>query len=201
MKNNKVVLWDLGNVVVKWSPETILLRLDYSLHETAYLRESLFRHSDWLDLDRGTKTEAQVAQRLVNESDLSTEQAMRCFDVVRETLVDIERSVETINLLAKHNIPMYVLSNMSLPNAEYLRKRPYFDKFNGVVISAEEKLNKPETEIFERVLSRYSLQAENLLFIDDTVENIQSARQLGMDTLHFVGSDKCYARIRQYAGL
>jgi len=201
MKKDKVVLWDLGNVVVRWSPETILLKLDYPLQETAFLRESLFRHSDWLDLDRGTKTEREVANRLTAESGLSMEKALRCFEVVRETLVDIEQSVALINEIADAGLPMYVLSNMSLPNAEYLRQRAYFQRFEGVVISAEEKLIKPDEALFNRVLARYSLLAESILFIDDTLENIQTARQLGMQTVHFGRTDKCYAKIREFADI
>ena len=195
------LLWDLGNVVVRWSPDTILSRLDYSVQQTTYLRRSLFAHSDWQDLDRGVKTESEVAQRLVAESDLSMDQAVRCFDVVRDTMIDIQPSVDLINEVAQTDTPMYVLSNMSQTNADYLRQREYFSHFQGVVISAEEKLNKPDSALFERVLSRYSLSANQVLFIDDTLENIVAAEKLGFEGLHFKGSEECYLRIRQFAGV
>ena len=96
---------------------------------------------------------------------------------------------------------MYVLSNMSQTNADYLRQREYFSHFQGVVISAEEKLNKPDSTLFERVLSRYSLVANQVLFIDDTLENIVAAEKLGFEGLHFKGSEQCYLKIRQFAGI
>lgn len=195
------LLWDLGNVVVRWSPDTILIKLDYSAQQTTYLRRSLFAHGDWLDLDRGVKTELEVAQRLVAESDLSMDQAVRCFDVVRDTMIDIQPSVDLINEVAQTDTPMYVLSNMSQTNADYLRQREYFSHFQGVVISAEEKLNKPDSTLFERVLSRYSLVANQVLFIDDTLENIVAAEKLGFEGLHFKGSEQCYLKIRQFAGI
>lgn len=199
--NKNTLLWDLGNVVVRWSPDTILRKLDYSSQQTSFVRESLFAHRDWQDMDRGVTTELEVAQRLVAESDLSIEQAVRCFDVVRDTLVDIHQSVELINEVAQTNTPMYVLSNMSNPNADYLRQRAYFSHFQGVVISAEEKLNKPDSALFERVLSRYSLEANSVLFIDDTLENIEAAGKLGIEGLHFKGSDECYSRIRRFVNI
>ena len=195
------LLWDLGNVLVRWSPDTILSKLDYSAQQTTYLRRSLFAHGDWLDLDRGVKTELEVAQRLVAESDLSMDQAVRCFDVVRDTMIDIQPSVDLINEVAQTDTPMYVLSNMSQTNADYLRQREYFSHFQGVVISAEEKLNKPDSALFERVLSRYSLVANQVLFIDDTLENIVAAEKLGFEGLHFKGSEQCYLKIRQFAGI
>ncbi len=194
----KTLLWDLGNVVVRWSPDTILDTLNYSPEVSDYLRESLFGHSDWLDLDRGVTTEEQVGKRLAAESGLSPDQVRRCFDVVRETLVDIDRSVELVRSLAALNVPMYVLSNMSKVNADYLRQREYFSCFRGVVISAEENLNKPAAELFERVLKRYSLEAGNVLFIDDMAENIEAAKDIGMEGLQFEGDDACYQRIRQF---
>jgi len=196
--NERILLWDLGNVVVQWSPDEILKQLDYTAEQSVYLRESLFGHGDWLDLDRGVTTEAEVAQRLVSESNLSLEQALRCFDVVRHTLIDIEESVDLIKELVPANIPMYVLSNMSLANADYLKQRNYFSHFQGVVISAEEKLNKPDSELFKRVLDRYTLDAGSVLFIDDTMENIEAAQKQGMEGLHFKGSADCYAQIRQF---
>jgi len=196
--NKKTLLWDLGNVVVQWSPDEILRRLNFSEERSLYLRKSLFAHSDWLDLDRGVTTEAKVARRLVAESDLSLEQALRCFEVVRDTLIDIEASVDLIRELAQADIPMYVLSNMSLPNADYLKQRPYFELFKGVVISAEEKLNKPDREVFSRVLNRYTLDGDSVLFIDDTMENIETAENMGIHGLHFKGSADCYAQIRQF---
>ena len=201
MNNNRVLLWDLGNVVVRWSPETILNALNYSPAETHYVRQSLLGHSDWLDLDRGVKTEMEVAQRMAADSVLSLDQSLRCFDVVRDSLVDIDQSVEMIGELSIAGIPNYVLSNMSQPNADMLRQRDYFRHFQGVVISAEEKLNKPATELFERVLNRYSLDANNVLFIDDTLVNIEAARGVGMEGLLFDGDDHCYASIRQFVGL
>lgn len=199
MKKN-VLLWDLGNVVVRWSPDTILETLNYSSEVSDYLRDSLFGHRDWLDLDQGITTEEKVGERLVAESGLSPDQVRRCFDVVRETLVNIEQSVDLINELAAAGVPMYVLSNMSMANADYLRQREYFTHFLGVVISAEEKLNKPDRSLFERVLSRYELEPGRVMFIDDTLENIDTARETGMHGLWFKGSDNCYAQIRQFVG-
>jgi len=195
---NKVLLWDLGNVVVRWSPDEILARLGHSPQISTYLRESLFGHSDWLDLDRGVTTEAEVAKRLVAESDLSTEEALRVFDVVRDTLTDFDRSIALIEEFARGGQSMYVLSNMSQRNADYLRQRPYFQHFQGVVISAEEKLNKPAPELFERVLTRYNLNPDTVLFIDDTQVNIDAAGALGIQGVCFRASDDCYAKINQF---
>lgn len=196
-----IALWDLGNVVVQWEPETILQMLDYTPEQTDYLRKELFGHDDWLELDRGTTTEAAVAKRLVSESDLSIEQALRCFDVVRESLVDLPESIDVLHAMKRAGIPMYVLSNMSLLNAEFLKRRGYFELFEEVLISAEEQLIKPEIDIFNLVLQRFQLSPSEVYFIDDSLPNIMAAQSLGIQAQHFHRSTECYQTVRQAFGI
>ncbi|HZZ76017.1 MAG TPA: HAD-IA family hydrolase, partial [Puia sp.] len=56
--------------------------------------------------------------------------------------------------------------------------------FDGIVISGEEKLIKPDKKIFEVMLNRYQLEAENALFIDDNINNILAAKVMGFETIH-----------------
>lgn len=192
-----IALWDLGNVVIRWEPETVLQMFAYDQEQTDYLRTGLLGHPDWLALDRGVTTEALVAERLVKESSLSMEQALRCFDVVRESMIDLPPSLQVLQEMKTAGITMFVLSNMPLANSEYLRQRDYFKLFDGVVISGEEKLLKPEPEIFELVLDRFNLNAADVYFIDDSLPNIEAARSLGMQAQHFHRTDQCYATLRE----
>ncbi len=196
-----IALWDLGNVVVQWNPEKILSRLQLSADKKAVVKSALFESNLWLDLDRGVTTEPEVAALLSAESSLSTDEVVHCFDTVRESLVNFPRSVELINQMKEADIPMYVLSNMSAVNAGYLRSREYFTLFQGIVISAEEKLIKPDATLFQVVLDRFGLDANEMVFIDDSLPNIEVAQLLGMQTVHFKASDKCYADIRKYFNL
>lgn len=196
-KPPKVVLWDLGNVVVRWEPETILSNFKYGPDQTDFLRREMLGHNDWLKLDQGLITEQQFADRLINESSLTMSEILRCFDVVRESLIDIHESVRLIEQMHDANIPMYVLSNMSTANASYLRQRDYFEKFDGVVISAEEKLIKPDASLFQRVLDKFELRADDIYFIDDSEANIITAESLGFYAQHFHRSAACYRKIRE----
>lgn len=192
-----IALWDLGNVVVQWEPEAIYPAFKLSPEHTQYLRSGLLEHSDWLRLDQGLTTESEIAERITRESGLTTSQTNHCFDVIRKSLIDLPVSVEILHQMKAAGIPMYVLSNMSHDNASYLRSRPYFDLFEGIVISAEEKLIKPDTALFERVLSRYNLVAADVFFIDDSMPNIIAAREVGMQALHFKRTPQCYAAIKE----
>jgi len=178
LDNEMIALWDLGNVVVQWNPDEILRMLSLPPDKSSVVKELLCGGSRWLDLDR--------------------DEMLHCFDIVRDSLVDFPKSIELIGEMKAAGIPQYVLSNMSTVNADYLRSRPYFDLFDGIVFSAAEKLIKPDTALFELVLDRYQLQAHQIVFIDDSLPNIEAAVSLGMNGVHFKASDNCYARVRKF---
>jgi len=193
-----IALWDLGNVVVQWNPDKIMEMLDLPAERAALVRSELIDSSLWLDLDRGVTTEADVAKHLANTTDLQPREVHHCCETVRDSLVDLPATLEMIQRFSKASVPMYVLSNMSVVNYQYLRARPYFDLFSGVVVSAEEKLLKPDLKLFQLVLDRYNLKAQDVVFIDDMLPNIESAKSIGMQGVHFKRSDDCYAKIESF---
>jgi 2-haloacid dehalogenase len=77
------------------------------------------------------------------------------------------------------------LTNWSAETFPIVFKRfSFFKLFEGIVISGEEKLIKPDKKIFELILERYHLEAKNSLFIDDNMNNIQAAKEIGFAMIH-----------------
>jgi len=192
-----ISLWDLGNVLVDWNPETILQRLDATEEETRLCRQELLEHPDWRHLDAGTVTEQQVTHRLVNELGLTSQVVAQCFHLTRETLVDIDETVKLITELKAAGQPLYCLSNMSHNTYAHIRDRNYFRLFDGIIISAQEKLLKPQPQIFQLVVDRFELDAADVIFIDDLEENIAGAREAGMHGYVFKRSPECYQYLRE----
>jgi HAD superfamily hydrolase (TIGR01509 family) len=196
-----ISLWDLGNVMVRWDPQGILASLDCPAHEVALLRDELLMHDDWQRLDQGTVDESSVALRLVDQVGIAPDSVAQCFRLSRESLVNIEPSIELLQKVKAAGQRAYCLSNMSHSTYEHLRDRYFFEYFDGIVISAQERMIKPDAGIFNLVLDRFDLQAPEVLFIDDSAANVQSATALGIDCVHFKGSSQCYASICSKLGL
>src|SRR5205085_5617716 len=57
--------------------------------------------------------------------------------------------------------------------------------FDGRVVSGEEKTRKPFHEFYQRLLTRYNVTPQHALFIDDSLRNINAAKELGIQTIHF----------------
>ena len=68
-----------------------------------------------------------------------------------------------------------------------LKRFSFFSELEGIVVSGEEKMIKPNKEIYLLLLDRYKLKAENSIFIDDNLENILAAQKIGFHTVHFSG--------------
>ena len=74
---------------------------------------------------------------------------------------------------------MYYLSNIPQDVLDLLRDRGVLDGFDGGVASCEVHVNKPDPKIYKALLDKYSLKAEECVFIDDRLENVQAAFALG----------------------
>ena len=81
---------------------------------------------------------------------------------------------------------MYGLTNWSSETIPILYRRfSVFNDFDGIVVSGQEKLIKPDQKIYEILLNRYHIKAENTVFIDDNIKNINSAKEVGLYSIHF----------------
>ncbi len=194
------VIFDLGNVVFDWNVDGILHSLGLEPPLRAQLERELFAHGDWLELDRGCKTEAEVAAEICARSSLEPALVERCFSAARDSLSPLDATIALLDELAAAGHRLYCLSNMSRETWAHVRGQAFFDLFDGIVISALEGCVKPEAEIFARLLERYAVLPADAFFIDDLAANVAAARRLGIDGYRFRRTPQCYAEIRRAVG-
>ena len=85
---------------------------------------------------------------------------------------------------------IYALTNWSAETFPIAKQKyDFLQKMDGIVVSGEEKMNKPNPEIYKRLLARYGLQANNCVYIDDSLPNVEAAAQLGFDAIRFVSPE------------
>ncbi len=191
------VIFDLGNVVLDWNVDRILASLGLEPPVRAHLERELFAHGDWVALDRGSKTEVEVAAEVCARSSLRLELVERTLAAARDSLTPLDESVALLRDLAAEGHRLYCLSNMSRETFAHIRDLALFELFDGVLISAHEGCIKPEAEIFARLLERYAIAPAEAFFIDDLAVNVDAARQLGIDGYRFRRTPQCYAEIRR----
>lgn len=95
---------------------------------------------------------------------------------------------ETVALLykLKKKYKLYGLTNWPAETIPVAYERfSFFKEFDGIVVSGEEKMIKPDEPIFLLLLQRFQLKAENCIFIDDNIANIKAAEKVSLHAIHF----------------
>lgn len=181
------VVFDVGNVLIRWDPKIPLRRHFGSDQEIEDFFKTV-KFGAWnLSLDKGRDWD-EAAETLAS-SFPQFDQAIHVFkDYWHESVpAAIASSVESLTQLKASNTPLFAITNFSLPRWLETQERFEFlkDSFRDVVVSGEVQMVKPHKEIFELFLRRNQLRAEDCIFIDDSAANIETALLMGFDAIHF----------------
>jgi HAD superfamily hydrolase (TIGR01509 family) len=194
----KNAIFDLGGVVIEWNSDRILEAYYADPDVRAVMKQQMFQHPDWLELDRGTMHESELLARLGVRTGRPAAELSGLFDAVRESLHAKPDTVALLEKLYARGVPLYCLSNISSDIFKYLRERhSFWGVFRGIVISGDLKMIKPEPEIFHFLLQRYGLAAAETVFVDDNAPNIEAARALGIQTVWFKNARQCEMEIEE----
>jgi len=193
----RTVILDLGNVVLDWDVSRILYSLKLEKEEVRLLRNELFNHQDWLDMDHGKVTESVVVSAVCSRSTLSGATVEKALLAAKNSLAPIDQSLVLMQEISDQGMQMFCLSNMSRETYAHIKDHELFKLFSGIVISGLEGCMKPDEDIFHLTLERFGLEPLSTLFIDDNLPNIKTAEKLGINGFHFKRSRNCYAGIRK----
>lgn len=183
------IIFDMGQVLICWYPELLIRELSLPESDQALVMREVFRSVEWIQLDRGIISEADAAAAICDRLPARLHQAARAlvFDWWKRPLVPMPNMEQLIRELKARGYGIYLLSNASLRLREYFERIPGSDCFDGLMVSAEEKLLKPEHEIFEALYARFHLKPEECFFIDDSPANVEGALRTGMTATVFRG--------------
>ena len=186
------IVFDLGGVVFEWQPDNIIASVfeDRDIQQT--VRQEIFQHADWLDLDRGTLDYELAITRGAARTGLSEKTIRRLLEQVPLHLTPIDGSFALIEELAGLRKSVFVLSNMHFASIDHIeQEHDIWDQFAGTVISCRIKKMKPEPDIYHHLLESFDLIPEETVFIDDTEINLTAASNLGIKTIKFQNPAQC----------
>lgn len=106
----------------------------------------------------------------------------------------IQGAAEFCNFVREQGLGIYILSNASDAFYEYFPQFLPLTYFDGVVVSADIHMLKPDPEIYTYLTDKYGLEPSECLFIDDMPQNVQGAKQAGLQAVRF---ENDYDLVRQ----
>lgn len=195
MKNPKIknIIFDLGDVILNIDvPVASKSFAELSGREQSEIL-TLFKENElFRQFETGTLDEAgfrSYVREILNFPDLSDE----AIDTAWNSLL-LDLPPERVELIQKlsQNYRLFLLSNTSSIHITQVNKileastgiEKLDDLFETVFLSYEMGLMKPDARIYEMVLEKAGLKAEETLFLDDNYDNIQGASKVGIDTIH-----------------
>jgi 2-haloacid dehalogenase len=191
-----IAVFDVGNVLIEWNPRNLYRRIFADPERMEWFLSNVCT-SDWnLDLDRGRVIAEAVAERIALFPDHAAE--IRAFDERWMEMVPgaIPGSLTLLERLRARGAPLYAITNFSREKFDVASRRfEFLNRFDGVIVSGDEKLVKPDPAIFRLFLSRYGFRGADCLFIDDSAANVEAARAIGMAAHHFDGPAALEARL------
>ncbi len=196
----KTIVFDIGNVLLRWDPRN-LYRSVFDDHVEMEWFLSNVCTPDWnLEQDRGRDWDEAVA--LLVKDHPKHEPAIRAFhERWPETVSGVfEQNVALLQRLRDAGVPNYCITNFSGPKFILAQQRfPFLAGFDGVIVSGDERLLKPDPAIYRLLLDRYGLEADDCVFIDDSRPNAEAARAVGMEAIHYPSEDiDLAAELRRY---
>ena len=185
----KNVIFDLGGVLVDLNPEKVIRSL-FSEENSDFILRNIFFSEEWREVDRGTLTPDEAFHKYKNDLPNGVyEKVIGIINNWNEYMPPFDDVYEVVKKVKASGADIYLLSNVPPYIHKMLGTVPALKLFDGYVASCDVKLLKPEKEIYEHLLAKFGLKAEECLFIDDMPENVRGARSAGIKAHHFANHD------------
>lgn len=193
----KNIIFDLGNVLLSFNPMEYL-RSKISEERIQEVFKAIFQSEEWIMLDRGTITEKEAINNIIEKNSIYRDDINLAFEDWYGILKPIEETIKVLEDLKDKGYNIYYLSNFhELAFKEVSTNNSFFELFDGGVVSYEEKIIKPEEEIYRLILKRYNLAPNETIFIDDTKVNVEGAEKLGITTVFLKNPSKLRYELRK----
>lgn len=191
MTGRLVPVFDLGAVLIDWRPRVMYAkRFPGREADVEYVLANAWTHEWNLATDKGLshrEAAAALAKAHPGHADLIHAYAEHWIDMLAG---DIPGTVEILRSLRASEPKLYSITNWNQDTYRLAEGRfPFLKLFDGVIVSGDEKLIKPDRAIFDLLCARYGLRAEECLFIDDNAANAAGAEAAGMKAHRFVSPE------------
>lgn len=180
----KNIVLDMGNVLMNYDPNLPLKQFCINEEDRALIHEYLFKGPEWIAGDLGIMGNEQRYETVSKKLPERLHKALKdCVYRWQESMMPIEEAEAFVQFVKDKGYKLYILSNASDAFYEYFPRFAPLDFFDGIVVSSDIHMIKPDEKIYRYLLEKYELQPKECLFIDDRLENVWAAQKVGMEAV------------------
>ncbi|MCR5583957.1 MAG: HAD family phosphatase [Lachnospiraceae bacterium] len=196
----KNVILDIGNVLgdFQWKE---LGRECMKLNDEEFelFADAMIHSGLWDEFDKAYMTDAEIIKAITDRMPSLADRIPEFFKRLGDIVLDYDYSCPWIDELHAKGFKVYILSNYGKTAFEEGTKNrlKFVPMVDGKVVSYEVKMVKPNKDIYECLLNRYSLKADECIFFDDRKENIKGAENVGIHGILFQNIDQAKADLEK----
>lgn len=192
-------LFDLGGIFFDWDPRFFYKSIFSSQKELNYFLDKICNDKWNLKQDAGRSIKDGERDLISKFPDYQSEIKMYYPNHRKMIKNTYQTSIDLLKELKLKNYLCFVLSNWSSETfVGMIDEYPFLKNFDGMIISGQEKLTKPNKEIYELAINKFDLIPKETVFIDDRLENIEAAKKLNFKTVHLLNPDKIEEKIKNF---
>ncbi|MDO4197987.1 MAG: HAD family phosphatase [Erysipelotrichaceae bacterium] len=198
----KNIIFDLGNVLLRFSAEEFLDYVDVHGRDRKILMNEVFRSPEWAMMDRGSIDEDEAYEAMIRF--IPEHLHKKAESLVKswyKMTGNVEGMTEVVKTLKENGYGIYLLSNANFAIHKYWDSLPYARYFDGMIASCDYLLVKPQNEIYHLFESVYDLKLDECLFIDDSCANVEGAIHNGMEGIVFHNDVEDLIKKLRYKGI
>lgn len=193
------IVFDFGGVLVDWNPRYLYYPYFNGDKEQAeWFLANICTYAWNVQMDGGKPFAEGVAELKALHPEWA--EAIEVYHSRWNEMIggEVEATASLVRRLKEAGYKVYGLTNWSMETYPMIRDRyEVFSWFDGVVVSGEEHLLKPDRKIYECLLERYGLEAAESVFLDDNADNAAGAEAVGMKAVQFVSAEQAERELKE----
>ena len=193
----KNIIFDIGNVLTDFRWKDFLQEKGFAGEVFDRIVKASVQNPIWAEFDRGVMSDEEIMAAFIQADPELEKELHQAYDNITGMVTLRAYAIPWVQELRAKGYKVWYLSNFArkteIECSDCLGFMPYMD---GGILSYKEHLIKPEPAIYELLLERFGLVAEECVFLDDTLVNIEAAEQLGIHGIHFKTKEQAEEELR-----
>ncbi len=193
------VIFDVGRVLVQFDCESVLEQLGITGTAQKAVMAATEGTKEWDEYDRSEKSDTELLDAMIANAPEYEKEIRLLWDHIGLTIRKFDYASEWIRSLKKNGYRVYILSNYSARTyRETKAELDFVEDADGAVFSFQVHAIKPEPQIYQALLGKYDLLAEESVFIDDRQDNIDAAKMQGINGIRFQSYEQAASELEQF---
>lgn len=194
----KNIVFDIGNVLVDFRLKEFLAEKGFDAPMIKRLLKASVMSPYWEQFERADITEEEAMRAFVSLDPEIEEELNKAFSNIQGMLTIREYAVPWIRSLKEAGFRVYYLSNYSKKAYDECQDSLAFMKYtDGGFLSFQQRMTKPDPQMYTRFLEHFRLVPQESVFIDDTEQNVAVAESMGFRGIVFRSYEDAIKRLKE----